>query len=156
MAKSDGPTVIIRPARATDVQAWYALWRGYCAELGGTVPEMTSEGIWQHIHILARSDLIGCLLAYRSEGEPVGFANYVLHPHTWSLQSVCYLEDLFIVPEARGTGAGRALIEALAVLGKQKGWRRIYWHTHEDNYRARILYDRLATQTDYVRYDIEL
>ena len=48
------------------------------------------------------------------------------------------------------------VIEGLTLLGKQPGWRRVYWHTHEDNYRARILYDRLAPRTDYVRYDIDL
>jgi GNAT superfamily N-acetyltransferase len=101
------------------VKAWFAL---YCAELGGVVPETIAEGIWQRILIPA--DLTGCLLAYRTVGDPVGFASYVLHPHTWSLQPVCYLEDLFIVPEARGNGAGRALIEALVALGRQKGWHR--------------------------------
>ena len=97
-----------------------------------------------------------CLLACRAEGEPVGFANYILHPHTWSLQPVCYLEDLFVVPEMRGSGAGRRLIEQLVSLGKQHGWRRIYWHTHEDNHRARALYDRIIPRTDYIRYDIEV
>jgi len=56
---------------------------------------------------------------------------------------------------ARGEGAGRALIEALVTLGREHGWRRVYWHTHENNERARTLYDRLAKRTDYVRYDIE-
>ena len=53
-------------------------------------------------------------------------------------------------------GEQDGLIEALVALGKQEGWRRIYWHTHEDNYRARTLYDRLASRTDYIRNDIEL
>ena len=56
---------------------------------------------------------------------------------------------------ARGEGAGRALIEALVTLGREHGWRRVYWHTHENNEHARTLYDRLAKRTDYVRYDIE-
>jgi GNAT superfamily N-acetyltransferase len=72
----------------------------------------------------------------------------------WSLRPVCYLEDLFVATAARGEGAGRALIETLVTLGKE-GWRRVYWHTHDNNERARTLYDQLANQTDYVRYDIE-
>jgi len=97
-----------------------------------------------------------CVLACRDSDAPHGFANYVLHPHTWSLQMVCYLEDIFVAPDARGRGAGRALIEKLLALGKEEGWRRIYWHTHEDNYRARALYDQVVKRTDYVRYDVEL
>ena len=144
----------VRAVRPADAQAWLALWRGYCAALDGAVPDTTTEGVWQRI--LAPDEPIWCLVACRLDSEPVGFANYVLHPHTWSLQPICYLEDLFVVPEARGSGAGRMLMVALISLGKQHGWRRVYWHTHENNYRARTLYDRLTQRTDYVRYDIEL
>lgn len=146
--------LIIRPAQVADAQAWLALWRGYCAALDGTVSDAITKGVWQHI--LAPDEPIGCLLACRAGDEPVGLANYVLHPHTWSLRLVCYLEDLFVAPEARGSGVGRALIEGLVSLGKQHGWRRVYWHTHDNNYRARTLYDRLTPRTDYVRYDLDL
>ncbi len=144
----------VRSTRTEDAQAWHALWRGYCAALDGAVSDEVTEGVWRRI--LASNEPVWCLLACRAGIEPVGFANYVLHPHTWSLQPVCYLEDLFVVPEARSTGAGRALIEGLTALGKQHGWRRVYWHTHEDNYRARTLYDRLTPPTDYIRYDVDL
>lgn len=144
----------VRSARPEDAQAWRTLWRGYCAALDGVVSDEVTEGLWRRI--LSTDEPIWCLLACRTGNEPVGFANYVLHPHTWSLQPVCYLEDLFVAPEARGNGAGRALIEGLTALGRQHGWRRVYWHTQEDNYRARSLYDRLAPRTDYVRYDIDL
>jgi GNAT superfamily N-acetyltransferase len=143
----------ICPAQATDAQAWLDLWRAYCRELHGEVSDEITEGIWQRI--IAPEQTTWCLLPYRN-GEAVGFANYILHPHTWSLQSVCYLEDFFVMPEVRGDGAGRLLMETLVVLGKERGWRRIYWHTHENNDRARALYDRLTPRTDYVRYDIEL
>jgi GNAT superfamily N-acetyltransferase len=146
--------LILRPARATDAERWTTLWHGYCAALETAVPDAVTDGVWRRI--LAPDEPVWCLLACRAGGEPVGFANYVLHPHTWSLRPVCYLEDLFVAADARGSGAGRTLIEGLVSLGKRHGWRRLYWHTHETNYRARVLYDRLAPRTDYVRYDIEL
>ena len=144
----------VRSTRTEDAHAWHALWRAYCAALDGAVSDEVTEGVWQRI--LASNEPVWCLLACRSGNEPIGFANYVLHPHTWSLQPVCYLEDLFVAPEARSSGAGRALIEGIVALGRRHGWRRVYWHTHEDNHRARTLYDRLAPRTDYVRYDIDL
>ena len=146
--------LFIRPAHADDTQAWLALWREYCAALGGAVSDDVTAGVWHRI--LAPDEPIWCLLACATGGKTVGLANYVLHPHTWSPRLVCYLEDLFVVPAARGSGAGRALIEGLVTLGKQHGWRRVYWHTHQDNYPARALYDRFVPRTDYVRYDIEL
>lgn len=149
------PTEItVRPARSEDRSRWRQLWRDYCAVFDAVVPDEVTEGVWQRI--LAPDGVIGCLLACRASDDPTGFANYVLHPHTWSLQSVCYLEDMFVLPESRGHGAGRVLIEGLIALGKQRSWRRIYWHTHENNYRARALYDQFSWRTDYVRYDIGL
>jgi GNAT superfamily N-acetyltransferase len=144
----------IRPAQAGDSEAWLPLWRGYCAALQGDIPAATTEGVWQRI--VSPDPSVGCLLACDTGGRPIGFANYILHPHTWGLHQVCYLEDLFVAPEARRAGVGRALIEALVSLGRQNGWRRVYWHTHANNHPARMLYDRLAQRTDYVRYDIDL
>jgi GNAT superfamily N-acetyltransferase len=109
--------LIVRPARSDDFQPWLMLWRGYCASLDGTVPDTITEGVWRRI--LAPDEAIWCLLACQEKSEPVGLANYVLHPHTWSLQTICYLEDLFVLPAARGSGTGQALIEALVALGRK-------------------------------------
>ena len=144
----------VRAVTAGDHAAWLGLWRGYCASLGAVVPDEVTEGVWQRI--LDPGEPIFCLIAAQDGSRPIGFANYILRPHTWSLRTVCYLEDLFVAAEARGSGAGQALIEGLVALGKQHDWRRVYWHTHEDNYRARTLYDRVTPRTDYIRYDIEL
>ena len=122
---------MVRPAQMSDAERWLTLWHGYCAELAGAVSDATSEGLWHRI--LAADEPIWCLLACRPEDEVVGFANYVLHPHTWSLRMVCYLEDLYVTPVARGSDTGRSLIEELEKLGKQNDWRRVYWHTHEKN-----------------------
>jgi GNAT superfamily N-acetyltransferase len=130
------------------------LWRAYCASLDHAVSDEISEGVW--VRILNPREPIWCLFVSTAGDEPQGFANYVLHPHTWSLKPVCYLEDIFVAPPIRRQGAGRALIEKLAAFGREEGWRRIYWHTHEGNTRARALYDRIVERTDYVRYDIDL
>jgi GNAT superfamily N-acetyltransferase len=105
--------LIVRSAQMEDTQASLTLWRGYCAALDGAVSDEITGEVWRRI--LASDEPIWCLLACRGAGKPVGFANYIL------LRPVCYLEDLFVVPEARGSGAGRALIEALVALGKTGG-----------------------------------
>jgi GNAT superfamily N-acetyltransferase len=145
---------IIRAAQRDDLQAWRALWDAYCATLGATIPAAVTTSLWQRI--LDANHPVGCLVACGSWNEPVGFAHYVLHPHTWSLKPVCYLEDLFVAPEARRLGRARHLIERLVTMGRNHGWRRVYWHTHDDNLPGRALYDGLTERTDYVRYDIEL
>src|SRR5262249_36807377 len=99
---------------------------------------------------------IGALLAIDSAAAPVGLAHYLLHPHTFSSRMVCYLEDLWVEPVARGGGVGRQLIEALVARGRAQGWRRGYWHSAADNHAGRALYDRVAKLTKYVRYDVTL
>jgi ribosomal protein S18 acetylase RimI-like enzyme len=101
---------------------------------------------------------VGALVSGASAGESplVGFANYILRPHTFSSRMVCYLEDLWVDPSARGAGWGRMFIDALIARGRAQGWRRIYWHTEADNLAARRLYDRVSQLTNYVRYDISL
>lgn len=89
-------------------------------------------------------------------GRVVGFATYVLHPFTWSERQVCYLEDLFVSPEARGRGAGRLLIEHLVELAHTEGWARVYWMTRADNDVARALYDRFCPADGFVRYTVSL
>lgn len=91
----------------------------------------------------------------RRGGEIVGFSISVLHEGTWVAAPVCYLEDLFVAPACRGAGVGRALIEDLVRLGKEKGWSRLYWHTRHDN-PARRLYDGFVEADDFVRYRMDL
>ena len=88
--------------------------------------------------------------------ELVGFANYVLHPYTWGPESVCYLEDLFVLGHARRGGIGGALINGLVDLCRENGWPRLYWHTHEANGPARALYEQFTTVDPFVRYLIKV
>ena len=68
--------------------------------------------------------LFETLIAER-EGEPVGMALFFPHYSTWTGTPALYLEDLFVVPEARGTGAGFALMRALAEIANARGWKRL-------------------------------
>jgi GNAT superfamily N-acetyltransferase len=115
------------------------------------VSDTATNGLWERIR--GSDHPIGCLVARNFRMELVGLANYALHTHTWSLQPVYYLEDLYVAPEARGHGARRFPRRAQP---RARSWRRIYCHTHGNNHAARALYDQLAPSTDYVRNDIDL
>ena len=132
------------------------MWLANCAHYGVSLPVADDRELWRRI---MDSDYpIGALVcgAPVGEGPLAGFANYVLRPHTFSSRMVCYLEDLWVEPSARGAGWGRKFIDGLIVRGRARGWRRIYWHAEADNAAARRLYDRVSRLTNYVRYDISL
>ena len=139
----------VRPVRADDEPAWRKLWDGYCAFYEVSVPDDATTTTWNRL--LDPDEPMEALVA-EQDGVVVGFVNCVLHRTTWARGMTCYLEDLFVSPDARGAGAGRALMVAVIERSQELGWDKVYWHTRENNARARALYDSLAQVDDFVRY----
>ena len=89
-----------------------------------------------------------------AEGDTglLGLTHYLFHRHGWKIENTCYLQDLFVDPAARGTGLGRALIEAVYEKADAAGAPSVYWLTQDFNHEARLLYDRIAKVTPFIRY----
>jgi GNAT superfamily N-acetyltransferase len=100
------------------------------------------------------SSLIGRIAEI--DARIAGFSVSVLHDSSWTSSPICYLEDLFVDPNLRGAGVGRALIQDLIDLGRMRGWSRLYWHTQANNERARRLYDAFVEADEFVRYRLTL
>ena len=145
---------VIRPLEAKDREKWWALWQGYINFYKASVTDDVSEVTWQRL--LDQNQPAFCRVADHTEHGVIAIMNYVLHLNLWTTKPVCYLEDLYTDPAVRGQGAGRALIESLKKTGKAENWHRIYWMTAKDNETARALYDKVAYETEWVRYDISL
>jgi len=139
----------IRDARTDDRASWYGLWDAYCGFYNATVPPEATATTWQRI-LDPESPIFGRLA--ERDGAILGFSVSVLHLGTWTPEPICYLEDLFVDPAARGGGIGRALVEDLLHLAAARGWSRLYWHTESGNARARRIYDRFAPADGFVRY----
>ncbi|MEM6467254.1 MAG: GNAT family N-acetyltransferase, partial [Pseudomonadota bacterium] len=90
------------------------------------------------------------------DGQPVGLVHYLFHRHCWKVENTIYLQDLFVSEEARGTGAGRALIEAVYAHGDAAGCPSVYWTTQDFNKTARVLYDRIGEKTPFIKYQRRL
>lgn len=85
------------------------------------------------------------LLAFEESG-PVGFAVYFHNFSTWLGRPGLYLEDLFVKPEKRGKGYGRALLERLAQIAKKRGCGRMEWAVLDWNEPAIQFYRKLGAQ----------
>lgn len=149
-----GHSPTVRPLDRADKDAWERLWRGYVAFYEADVSDAVTALTWERL--VGETDPMFGMVADDEKGDVIGIVNCVLHANTWMAEPVCYLEDLFVAPDARGHGAGRALVEAVAELARTQGWGRVYWMTKASNAVARSLYDRLAPATDWVRYDYPL
>lgn len=142
----------ISPLRPEDRARWEVLARGYKEFYQTEVSDEEYERTWQRL--LLAEDVFGS--AARIDGGPViGITHYLFHANPWSPGS-CYLQDLFVDETARGRGAARALIEHVAQVARDRGAARLYWHTKQDNERARALYDKVATFRGFINYDCPL
>ncbi|HEX5737727.1 MAG TPA: GNAT family N-acetyltransferase, partial [Hydrogenophaga sp.] len=101
------------------------------------------------------SDPVKAFVAVQ-EQQVVGLVHIVYHPSTSRLRDVCYLQDLFTLPDARGQGVGRALIEAVYAAAKTAGCSRVYWTTYENNLTARRLYDQVTSYNGAIMYAREI
>lgn len=140
----------IRPLEAGDEPVWRLLWRDYLAFYETELPEAVYATSFGRLTDPGVRDYAG-LLAVR-DGVPLGLVHYIFHRHGWHVADVCYLQDLYVTPEARGTGAGRALIEAVYAEADAAGAAGVYWLTQASNVTARRLYDRIGHATPVVKY----
>jgi len=145
--------LVIRDPKPDDEAAWRRLWTGYVEFYEAEVDDAVTAGTWTRL-LKPQSGMIGRLAEL--DGAVVGFTVSVLHPGSWTLQPICYLEDLFVDATARGHGIGAALIDDLLDLARARGWSRLYWHTKGANETARRLYDRYVEADDFVRYRLFL
>jgi len=143
----------IRPLQASDHESWLPLWRGYIDFYKADIPLSQDQLTWTRL-MDSRYDAYG--LVAEVNGRVLGITHYSFQSSTWAPVNYCYLEDLFVAPESRGLGLGRALIEAVQKIAQEAGSSRLYWNTDATNETARRLYDTFAPVSGKVQYRIQL
>jgi len=142
--------MIIRALEARDRDNWRRLWTDYLGFYKTEVSEEVFEASFDRLLSDDPNQYRG--LIAEQDGTAIGLAHYLVHRDLWSLSDTCYLSDLFVDPKARGSGAGRALIDAVAREAKAAGAASLHWLTQESNATARGLYDQIAELQPYVQY----
>ncbi len=140
---------IIRAARESDHAQWLPLWQGYQEFYRVKLDSAVTESNWRRF--FDPGEPVHCLVAER-DGRLTGLAHYLFHRSTWSVENICYLNDLFVDPRGRRSGVARRLIEAVYEAADAAGSPKVYWLTHESNAAARLLYDQLAQFAGFIRY----
>ena len=141
--------ISVRALQSADKEAWLALWAGYLAFYKAMLaPEVTQTAF---ARLTGGEDAMFGLVA-EQDGRVTGIAHCIVHRSTWAIAPYVYLNDLFVAPDTRGSGAGRALIEAIYKRADETGAERVYWLTHESNATARKLYDSLAVNDGFLEY----
>jgi GNAT superfamily N-acetyltransferase len=134
----------IRPARLEDVPVILQLIRDLATyerapnDVTATEPQLVDV-------LFGEKPVAEVLLAFEGE-SPVGFAVFFYNFSTWLGRPGLYLEDLFVNPEKRGKGYGRALLVALAKIARERECGRMEWAVLDWNEPAINFYRKLGAQ----------
>lgn len=129
------------------------MYGAYARDVQLPATDPIARVVWEWI--MNGTHRVECLLAER-EGSAVGFAIFRPFPRTLDGNEACYLDDLYVREEFRGTGVVRALLGKLVEITRARGWSHIRWVTTPDNLRARGLYDKVAKKMDLITYRIDV
>lgn len=144
----------IGPATEQDLETVLPLMRAYCDFYESSPPD---EGVLEMARTLITDPSQGAAFIARQDGRAVGFATL---DWKWSMLKgarLGYLEDLYVLPGARGLGIADALIEVCAERCRELGMPALQWLTQPHNERARSVYDRAGAQAEtLVEYDLGL
>jgi len=142
--------VKVRALEAGDRDAWGYLWKRYLDYYETELPPEMYDIAFNRMLSGSEHEFHG--LVAEKDGELIGLTHYLLHRHGWKVEQVIYLQDLYVSDAARGTGAGRALIEAVYAAGDAAGSPTVYWLTQDFNENGRRLYDRVGSLTPFIKY----
>jgi GNAT superfamily N-acetyltransferase len=143
----------VRRLDPADRTTWDRLWQGYLEFYEHPLPGSVTDSTFDRL-VGDDPDVVGLVAV--SDDAVVGIAHLVFHPSTWSRESYCYLEDLFVDPSHRGRGVGRALLDGAEEAARRAGSTKFYWQTHSSNDTARRLYDAVAEHRGFIVYERDL
>lgn len=147
---SQQKALIVRALRAEDESVWRELWKAYLAFYDSSLPDEIYTSTFARL--LGSDPRDFSAQVAECDGQVVGLVHYLFHRHAWKVEEVCYLQDLYADPSVRGTGVGRALIQAVYDAADAQGAPTVYWLTQEFNDTARQLYDRIGVATPFIKY----
>ena len=140
------------PPSPNDFDTWRQLYRGYAQFYEVDQTDEQASTVWTWIHDPQHE--VRALVVRQGGEAPVGLAHYRTFARPLRASTGCFLDDLFVAKEHRGSGAVDALLAELRRIAAAEGCDTVRWITADNNYRARAKYDEVATRTTWITYDM--
>ena len=145
-------TATVRRVEDNEFFSWLDLYAGYGEFYKTPLTDEKALLVWSWI--TDKGHELEAYFAVDGEDQPIGLAHVREFARPLDGSRGLYLDDLFVAPEARGDGAGTALLEALRDRARTEGFSVVRWITAKDNEAARHVYDQVAEKTKWVTYDL--
>ena len=143
---------MVRDIQLKDKEQWEELYKGYADFYKVEMNDKILQTVWNWLHD-KNHELNG--LVYEVDDNIVGFAHYRRMPRPLRGLDIGFLDDLFVDPKHRGQKIGEKILHKLNEISKSKGWNLIRWMTHNDNFKAKSLYDRVSEKTNWDVYELK-
>ena len=141
----------IRQLSDNDFINWKTLWKQYLEFYKTSVEDLVYETTFKRListHHFSQNAFVA-----EQDNKLIGLVHYIYHPHNWKIEDVCYLQDLFVLKTARGTGVGRALMEAVYLAADRNDTSTVYWLLIFSKQASSKLYDNIGTFTSFIKYN---
>jgi ribosomal protein S18 acetylase RimI-like enzyme len=142
----------VRELEQRDRAVWQQLYSGYGDFYQTPLSQEKADRVWAWL-MDPHYEAFG-LVAVDENDAPIAIAHFRQFARLLADGIGIYLDDLFTAANARGTGAGTALIGRLEEIARERGADVVRWITANDNFVGQKLYDRLASRTMWVTYDM--
>lgn len=146
--------MVIEPVKESDHAEWQTLFNAYAQFYKVELSSAALKNTWSWIQDDGQS--FWCAVARDGTGTVIGFTHYQLMHRSLSGGMVCYLSDLYVDPNVRGGGTGRALIDYVIAEMRGRGINNVRWLTAEDNATARRLYDSYQPPSGFILYSVPI
>ncbi|MBM3542084.1 MAG: GNAT family N-acetyltransferase [Alphaproteobacteria bacterium] len=150
--KTPPTDLVIGPPLPAEKPGWRVLYNGYAEFYKVPMTDEIADTVWGWIHDPKHE--VEALVAKTAEGRLVGLAHFRAMARPLAGRVGGFLDDLFVAKDMRGSGVAEALMARMTEIGKSRNWQVIRWITAENNYRGRSFYDRIATKTHWLTYEI--
>ena len=147
-------SVTVRPVAKRDRQDWDTLFKAYCKFGGDQQTAGMRDRVWDWIH--DETAQTTCFIAAHDAGDVIGFVHFREYERPMPATKGAYIDDMFVSPSARGKGVVDQLIGSVGEYAKKQGLDVVRWMTSDTNYRARSVYDRHATKSNWITYQLDM
>ena len=138
----------------SDKKQWAMLYHGYAEFYKMEMNEDILDTVWSWIH--SPNIKFFSIGIKSSKDELIGFMHFREMPSPLRGKLVGFLDDLFVHPDFRGSGAVQLLFKELKLQANKNNWPYVRWITATDNSRARKVYDQISKPIDFVTYQMPI
>jgi len=140
--------------KGSDRLRWIELYQGYANFYEMSMNDEILDTVWSWI--CNAENKFYAIGVFSKDNELIGFMHYREIPSPLRGKLVGFLDDLFVHPDFRGTGAVQLLFNELKIQAKKNDWPYVRWITATDNSRARKVYNQISKPIDFVTYQMQI